>query len=139
VLRPGDVQHLHTGRAFGDRQPQRDADRGGVSQPDTGRGGKHVGRHPGRQSVRHSGPRIRLMDDDRQATLACGKIGGHGHVAPKAHHDLGPHAVEHGSGRPDGVAHPARRLQQVAAQLARQWHWRDKFGRVAAGRDERGV
>jgi len=62
--------------------------------------------------VGHSRPGVRLVYDDRQAPLAGGEIGRPGHVAAEAHHDLGPHAVEHRPGRPDRVAQPARRLQQ---------------------------
>lgn len=68
-----------------------------------------------------------------------GEVGGHGHVAAEAHHDLGPDAVEHGLGRPHRVAQPARRSQQGPVQFARQRRRRDEFERVAAGGDEGGV
>jgi hypothetical protein len=74
-----------------------------------------------------------------RALPAGGEVGRHGHVAAEAHHDLGPHAVEHCPGRQHRVAQPARRLQQGPVQFARQRHRRDEFERVAAGRDERGV
>lgn len=94
----------------GDRRPQRDADRGGVSQPDTRSGGEHVGRHPGRQSVGQSGPGVRLVDDDRQATSSGGEVRGHRYVAAEAHHDLGPYLVEYCTGSLDRVVEPCRRL-----------------------------
>jgi hypothetical protein len=80
------------------------------------------------------------VHNDRQALPAGGEVGRPGHVAAEAHHDLGPHMVEHRPGRQRRVAQPARRLQQGPVQLARQRRRRYELERVAAGRDdERGV
>ena len=126
-------------------RPVQVGDRAAQRHADVPRAGDRVGDgaadevgEPGAYLVGQTGPRVGLVDDDRDAT-ARGEVRRQRDVAAEPDDDVGASVLEHRAHLRDRRAHPRRQPDEVHARAPRHRGRGDEAQVVAALRDETGL